>query len=85
MTSFNKIDNCINTDNCNGWGEEQVRAIEALGMNLHALMVTGDKEGKKVWFNPLAYPSRDALVDLAYSDSSPLHCFIHCLLNGEHI
>jgi hypothetical protein len=54
-------------------------------MNLHALMVTGDKEGKKVWFNPLAYPSRDALVDLAYSDSSPLHCFIHCLLNGEHI
>jgi hypothetical protein len=54
MTSFNKIDNCINTigcllntDNCNGWGEEQVRAIEALGMNLHALMVTGDKEARK--------------------------------------
>jgi hypothetical protein len=92
MTSFNKIDNCINTigcllntDNCNGWGEEQVRAIEALGMNLHALMVTGDKEGKKVQLDPLAYPSRDALVDLAYSDSSPLHRFIHCLLNGEHL
>ena len=92
MTGLDATNDCINTiscvlntSNCNEWSEEQKRAVETLGMNLHAMMITGDEAGKNLRFDPLAYPSLEALTDLAYQDDSVLHRFIYALSNGERL
>jgi hypothetical protein len=92
MASYNKKEDSVNilstdvvTDNCNEWSEKQLEVVETIGMSLHGLLVKGDKEGEKCRFDPVAYPTSEALTDLSMADRSALRRFVHALATGDRL
>lgn len=92
ITSYNKekdeiinVGCALNTDTCVEWSGDQMREVEALGMKLHSLLIEGDKESRTRRYDPLAYPTCNALTELSLADKSPLRLFVHALAYGDRL
>jgi hypothetical protein len=70
---------------CNDWDENQIHLLEDIFQNLHSMLITNDKERRRVNIDPSSMPTPQAFRALVANDYSPLCRMIFILGYGERL
>jgi hypothetical protein len=66
------------------WGEQQFGILELIFRMLHVMLITNSHQGKER-YDSLAFPTRQAIIRLASSDTSGLHRLLYALARGSNL
>jgi hypothetical protein len=66
------------------WGEQQLGILELIFRMLHVMLITNNHQGQEK-YDPLAFPTRDAMIRLASSDTLELHRLLFALARGSNL